>query len=377
MVVAGLVAMPLAASEGKAGKENGGAGDTFFNQLQVYRIKIDLPDAAQEALRKDPRSYVKATVQEGGRTLKEVGVRLKGSGSFQGLDKKPSFAVKFNEYVPGQKLHGQAKLLLNNSSQDPTCLCEMIGGEVFRAAGVPAARVTLARLELNGRDAGLYTVVEAANHDFLARHFKKAKGNLYEGSNQDVNDRLELDSGDSETDQADLKALATAIKETDPARRWSKLAALLDLDRFISFAAAEVLTWHHDGYSMDRNNYRIYHDPASGQMVFLPHGLDSLFTKPDGPVIPEWKGLVAKAVLESPEGQRRYRARLAALLADVGAGDKLHARVSELATTIRPAIGENDSSATKAFDDAVRRLSNHMAQRLSFLNEQLKTAPTK
>jgi len=373
----GLAVASLAAAEGKANKENGGAAETLFHELQVYRIKIDLSPAAQEALRKDPRSYVRASLREGGQTLSEVGVRLKGSGSFQGLEKKPSFAIKFNEFMPGQKFKGHAKLLLNNSQQDPTCLCEMMGGEIFRAAGVPAARVTLARVELNGRDAGLYTLVEAANRDFLSRHFKKSKGNLYEGSNLDVTDRLELDSGDTAVDQTDLKALATAVQEPDAAKRWSRLGGLLDVDRFISFAAVEVLTWHHDGYSMDRNNYRIYHDPASGQMVFLPHGLDSLFTKADGAFIPEWKGLVAKAVLESPEGLRRYRERLAGLLTEIASADKLHARLRELSTTIRPAVGENDSSATRAFDDAVLRLSNHITQRLSFLREQVKAAPAK
>jgi hypothetical protein len=331
----------------------------------------------QEALRKDPKTYVKATLREGTQTLTDVGVRLKGSGSFQGIEKKPSLAIKFNEFVSAQKFHGQSKVLLNNSHQDPSYLCEAIGGEVFRAAGVPAARVAFARVELNGRDVGLYVMVEAANRDFLSQHFKKSKGNLYEGANLDVTDKLEKDSGDASTDQADLKALASATKEADLAQRWRKLSALLDMDRFISFAAAEVLTWHHDGYSMDRNNYRIYHDPASGQMVFLPHGLDSLFTDPDGPLTPEWKGLVAKAVFDMPEGQRLYRDRMAKLLADSCAVDKLHARVNDLAAAIRPAVGEHDSSAVKAFDAAVGQLRNRIAQRLSFLSERVKAAAPK
>src|SRR5207247_1606771 len=104
-------------------------------------------------------------------------------------------------------------------------------------------------------------------------------------------------------EQADLKKLAEAAREADPAARLKKLDALLDLDRFISFAAAEILVWHYSGYSMARNHYRIYHDPPTDRMVFIPHGLDQLFSKANAPLVPEWKGLVSKAVLANPEGQ--------------------------------------------------------------------------
>src|SRR5688572_4396253 len=106
MAVAVLTVASLTAAEGNAGKETATAGDALFSQLQVYRLKIDLPPAAQDALRKDPKTYVRASVREGGQTLADVGVRLKGSGSFQGLEKKPSFAIKFNEFISGQKFKG-------------------------------------------------------------------------------------------------------------------------------------------------------------------------------------------------------------------------------------------------------------------------------
>ena len=92
------------------------------------------------------------------------------------------------------------------------------------------------------------------------------------------------------------KQVEAAAKESDPVTRLKKLSALLDVDRFISFAATEVFAVHHDGYTMDRNNYRIYNDPGTNQMVFIPHGFDQLFGKPDAPILPQWKGIVAKAI---------------------------------------------------------------------------------
>lgn len=359
---------PLLGAEGKDVKP---ATDELFAQPKVLQLKIEIPAASLDALKLDSKKYARATVREGDKVYAEAGVRLKGNGSFQPLEKKPSLTIKFNEFISGERFHGHGKILLNSSAHDPSYLSEAIAGEIFRAADVPAPKITFARIELNGRDLGLYVLSQASNREFLSEYFKKAKGNLYEGSNADVNEKLEKDSGDDSRDQADLKALANAAKEQDPAQRLKKLSAVLDIDRFISFAAVEVFTWHHSGYTMGRNNYRVYHDPASNQMVFIPHGLDQIFNKTSGPLMPEWKGLVAKAILETPDGQRRYRERMAKLLTTAFKPDALQARVNEWAAKVHPAIAR-DAAQSKSFDAAVARWRERIAERVKFIELELK-----
>ena len=130
---------------------------------------------------------------------------------------------------------------------------------------------------------------------------------------------------------------------------------------------------HHDGYTMDKNGYRVYHDPASGQLVFLPHGLDQLFVKTDEPLIPDWKGLVAKAVLTTPAGQRQYLEKMAALLASGAKPEVVQREIGNLSALIRPALMERNVSATKAFDDAVAKLRQNVIGRLAFIEQQLKS----
>lgn len=348
--------------------------EDLFSSPRVLKVRLDVGGAELESLRRDSKTYVKATLREGGETLTEVGLRLKGRGIFQGFEKRPGLSLKFNEFSPGQKWRGQTKVLLDNAAHDPSYLCEAVGGQLFREAGVPAARCTFARIEVNGKDCGLFIVVEAANRDFLSAAFKKSKGNLYEGSSADINEKLEKDSGDPATDQSDLKALVAAVKEPDPAQRLKKLASLLDVERFITFAACEVFLDHRDGYCLDRNNYRIYHNPASDQLVFLPHSLDHLLAHPDAPIAPEWRGLVAKAVIETPEGRRRYREALAQLLAGPGKEAVLQTNITELAAKIRPAIAEQNEMAGKAFDASVAQLKESVTRRVAFLEQQFKTA---
>jgi hypothetical protein len=73
----------------------------------------------------------------------------------------------------------------------------------------------------------------------------------------------------------------------------------------------EVAIWDWDCYAMCRNNYRIYHDPIADKIVFMPHGMDQIFHNPQGSILPEMKGLVARAVLETHEGRRQYFERMA------------------------------------------------------------------
>ncbi len=345
--------------------------DELYSAPKVLQLKIELPQPQLEALRKDPKTYVKGTVREADKVYANAGIRLKGASSAQLLDKKPSLAIKFNEFESGQHFHGHEKILLNNSLQDPSYLCEAIGGEVFRAAGVPAGKVTFARIDLNGRDAGLYVLAQAPNRDFLSDYFKRTKGNFYEGNEGDVTDKLRLDSGNGPKDNADLKNLANAAREGDHGQRMKKLAAVLDMERFISFTAAEVLTWHRNGYALSRDNYRVYHEPNANRMVFIPDGLDTLFGKANGALVPECKGLVAKAVLETPEGHRLYRERLTKLLAGAFKVDALHTRINDLAGKIRPAVARDPNEA-KAFDSAVAQLRQTIAQRAKFIEEELK-----
>src|SRR5687767_1184091 len=199
--------------------------------------------------------------------------------------------------------------MFNNAVQDSTYLAEYLATGLFRDAGLPAARVTHARVQLNGRDLGLYVVIEAMDKNFLKQHFGSGKGNLYEAYLGDVDGRMEQDNGD-DLSQRDLRALYDACTVTVPSERWKQLHKVLDVDRFVSFAAMEMLTTHWDGYAIHTNNYRIYHDPKTDKMVFITHGLDWAFRRPNISIQPPMKSLVGRAVLSTPQGQALYQERI-------------------------------------------------------------------
>jgi spore coat protein H len=333
--------------------------DVFSNQ-PPRRLTLEISSRHLDQLRRDPRKYVPATLREGTQSWTNVAVHLKGSGSFRPLDDKPSFTLSFERWSASQRYHGLRKIHLNNSVEDPTWLNERVGQEVFQAAHVPAARVGWALVEFNGRKLGLYVLKEGFTPEFLGLWFTNTTGNLYEGSGHDVTDFLNRESGSGPDDQADLKALAAAVQEPDVNQRWPRLESALNMDPFLSFMAMEVLAGHRDGYCLARNNYRIYCDPGARQPVFLPHGMDVLFGRPEALIEPAMAGLVAQAVMTSPAGRLRYRQRLGVLATNVLDPATLSRDIDQWSALLRPAVGLGQRGE---YDHEVALLKARITQR--------------
>ncbi len=350
--------------------------EQFFTNRAVPHLKIEITGTNLTNLRDKNREYVRATVREGGKEAKvytDVGIHLKGAaGSFRGLDDKPALTLNFEKFKEHQKFHGLDKIHLNNSVQDPSYMTEHLCGTLFREADVPASRVSFARVWLNGRDLGFYVLKEGFDKQFLRLYFRNPNGNLYDGGFlREITEPLDRISGHETNGYAALKAAAAATTEPDPNKRLQRLDQVLDLERFISFIAVEIMTWHWDGYALKRNNYRVYHDPEADKIVFFPHGMDQMFWEPNGPLLPNMEGLVARKVLETTEGRRRYRARMSELLTNVFKIEVLTNRINELQARIRPELTAINPEVARNHDGAVDHLRAEVIGRWAGLQRLL------
>ena len=224
----------------------------------------------------DIYTWFGATVTVDGETHTDVGVRKKGFVGSQS-DTKPSLKLRFDKYTDGQSLGGvMERTTLNNSIQDPSMVNTCLSYRVFAAAGSPAPRCNFATVSVNGRDLGLYVHVEEIKAPFLLRHFDRADGNVYEGNVSDFTPvyrgTFEKKNNEDEADWSDIDAVVAALDDPSDAGL-EALGEIVDLDRFLSFWATEVLVGHWDGYAGDRNNYWFYREPG-GRFVFMPWGTD-------------------------------------------------------------------------------------------------------
>ena len=361
--------------------------ETLFPDDTIPRLHIEVPPEGLQVLRayrqvwgeaRPERVDVKVTVREGTMVYTNVAMHLKGSYTFEPIDEKPSLTLNFDKFVSGQRFRGFDKVHLNNSVQDPSFLCEKLARELFNAAGVPAPRAGHSRVSLNGRDLGFYVLVEGYNKRFLKRHFESVKGNLYDGgSGGDITKTLKVDTGGVPDNRSDLLALAAAVRETNAVVRAARMEKMVDLDRFLSFAALEVLLLHWDGYCLGPNNYRLFNDTAAGRLVFMPHGLDQILGRGmslNTSLAPKWDGAVARGLFKAPEIRLRYLTRAREVFTNHFNADALNRRVDEMAARIRGA-GVLQRAELARFDSAVEELKNRIQQRSEFVLKEIRNPP--
>jgi hypothetical protein len=367
---------PAPAGQDKVAKPDGAKADAsgpFFAQGIVPMLNIQISEPEMQRLRDKNREYVTCTVVEAGvAQYEKVGIHLKGgAGSFRGVDDRPALTLKFDKYKKDQSFHDLDKIHLNNSVQDPGYMNELICSEIFLANGIPAARVTHARVKLNGRDLGMYVLKEGFDKKFLKHNGLDPKGNLYEGGFvQDLDGNPKLQNGDGPTDLSDVRAVVAACREPDAPKRWQRMDKLIDIDKFMTFMGLEMMTCHWDGYCNNRNNYRFYFDPKTGKVQFIPHGMDQMFGDTNFSVLNIPNTIVSNAIMTNPEWRTKYRDRITALLSNFVPADNLVNRVEAIHKRLRPVFAAWEPGKATEFDNQVKGMQDRLRARARALVQQ-------
>ena len=338
--------------------------DPYFALDRVLDVSIEMASEDWERLRGQTRTladilvgadcldspaddiftWFEATVTVDGEVHTQVGVRKKGFlGSLSKV--KPALKVRFDKFVDGQLLGGAMKrLTLNNAQQDPSLINTCMAYHIFASAGLPAPRCNFATVAVNGENLGLYVHVESMKTAFLERNFSDPSGNLYEGTVSDFRPKwrgtLQKKTNEADADWSDIDAVITALQDPSPAGL-EALADIIDLDRFLTFWAVEVLIGHWDGYAGNRNNFYVYRE-LDAPFVFIPWGADQVFTSTDGPfddfVSPPSvtaHGAIAHRLYRDDAMRAAYVARLKQLLDTVWNEEELLDLADEMAAIVQ------------------------------------------
>jgi hypothetical protein len=353
------------------------SADFFAGPIPTFEVQIATNFV--DSLRQDGRKSVPATVIVGTNVFESVSVHVKGAaGSTRSIDDNPALTLSFGKFKEGQDCFGLRKLHLNNSVQDPTRLDELVASSLYRMAGVPTARTTHALVRLNGRDLGLYVLKEGYDKTFVRRNFPygtNEPGNLYDGGFvRDIDQDLDREVGAGTNSYADLRLLRDAVNEP-VATRAPKLAAILNVDRFLTFLAIQSFTDDWDGYARNHNNYRLYHDRVSGRFHFIPHGMDQLFANPGKSIEPEWNGVVVQRLFELPDYRDRYLDRLAALSTNILTESVLTNLVAGATVRLRAAMAGRDPEEQERLFRDIGHLRARLVERVRNVEQQLILRP--
>jgi spore coat protein CotH len=292
------------------------------------------------------------------------------------MQSKPSLKVRLDTKQVPAGFNGLTRLVLNNNHQDTAIVKQCLAYDVFRAAGIATPACSFAKVSVNGQVIGTYTHVEDFSKSFLEREFGGKDDVLLEGTLSDFTPNLtstfEIKEGDSVLATQKIQAV-TEILNGNPENLIEQLNQHIDLDQFFRFWATEVLIAHWDGYANNRNNFFIRINPKDGRMSFIPWGVDGVFSAEDSffkgkaprPAAISAASKLTFALLNDPEGKRRYEATLRSLLDQVWKVESLQQNLASL----RALVG------SEVLESSYQSIEQYIAERGSQIKAELDGGP--
>lgn len=349
--------------------------DALFGGM-VPIVQLVISPENLNKLAREPRNLVECSLREkNGPTLENCLVKLKGSaGSFRQInDDRPGFSMRIAK-VKEQDFHGITKFMFNNCAQDGTMLHEQMAGEMARVAGVPASRCTHAYLTLNNKVLGTYVLKEGFNGEFLQYFFDDTHGHIYDGGFcNEINPNLECDKGNP-NEKTRLLELIAACQESQADRRLQRVNRIVDIDAYLRYVFLEEVLCHWDGYSFNRNNYRIYEEPTVGKFYFILHGMDQMFGDPRWYVFRQPGAMVPNAIWGNKDIRARFRRQAFDVYDQALRKYDWPNRAIQVAADLKEKIRPIDLEESKRFDQRGADAAREIRERLDNVRRQLEDA---
>jgi spore coat protein CotH len=299
----------------------------IFDASRLHDVRIAIDPSDWAALQQNFRSndYYAADITLDTTTLRQVGIRSRGSGSRSGV--KPALKVDFNKYVPTQEYGVYKTMVLDNQVQDPTYLRERLAFAVYEAMAIPAPANAFARLYINGQYWGLYQATESISKPFLKARLGEESGNLFDYQyafpwdfsymGEDPGDYVpvpfEPQTNEDHLDATGLVDFVRTINGATDGTFTVDMGAWLDRDRFLTHLAVENAVAESDGIvgRLGTNNFYLYQYGGQRRFVFLPWDKDTAFSTTNQSVFQRIDtNVLTRRLLTDPAMQQTYIAAL-------------------------------------------------------------------
>lgn len=270
-------------------------------QVQELRLRVNSTDWDTLVANFELNDYYPADVVWGGETIRNAGIRSRGSGSRSQW--KLGLKIKFNKFVSGQQLLGENEIVLDNLYTDDSMMRERIAMKLYERLGLPAPREAFARVYVNDEYYGLYAITESVDKRFLKRIGLDSDGYLFDYAWQEAwwftelgDDyepyavRFQADTHDTESAETlygPIRDFLAAVNH--PRDIAADIGRFLDANLFLRGLAVEAVLAEWDGIvgGFGANNFYLYHPSDSTVFQFLPWDKDNTFKGTDYPVWPD------------------------------------------------------------------------------------------
>lgn len=316
----------------------------------------------------------------GDETFDKVAIRYKGNGTIAdaGRTIRKSFKIDLDRHGGEGTFLASKGINLHCGVADPTRTRETIGYSLYRAAGVPAPRTTLAevRLTVPGKYdrelLGVYTVVEPADKNFLRAHFGDASGLLMKpegGQAVDVRNLSYRSDEWSKYEQAyapkrpateaegkRMVAFFRLIHKSTDDDFQKEIGNYLEIDTYLRFLAMTSLEANMDSFFALGHNFYLYLHPKTGRLHFFPWDLDRSFAnlpflgnpaqQMDLSLMRPYAGphRLTERLLAIPDVNEKYRGVLKEILARAFAPERVFKEIDTMDAAVKDLIAAEAKS---------------------------------
>jgi spore coat protein CotH len=187
---------------------------------------------------------------------------------------------------------------------------------------VPTPRSNHAWVTMNGTALGLYATVEEAKDTMMAYSFADASGGVFTINYADFSSQYlpNFQYQDGNDDTTLITNTMSALTQQPASAATAAAGQSVNMHEFARYWALMVLTGHWGGwpYAPDPEpvgaNARIYADPTSKQLYFIPQGINDAFGTGDFDFIATLKSKLAKDCARTPSCFQDFSAQLMEIL---------------------------------------------------------------
>lgn len=370
------------------------SADALFDSSAVRDLRLVLHSADWAELKATFRenTFYPADMTWNGTTVYNVGVRSRGLGSRSPV--KPGLLLRFDRYATGQTFAGQTSLVLDNLTQDPTTMKEVLAMQLFARAGLPASREAFVRLFVNNTFIGLYAVVEDVAAPMLQRTLGESSGTLYEydwtfeyrfehrGSTLENYSMFKAQTNTTKSTSelySPIENMVRAANESADDTFASAMAPYLDLQAVARHWALENFVSEDDGWNgfWGMNNLFLYRR-GSGRFQVVAWDKDYTFWRYNNDIFSRTaENVLTRRALEQPDVRQAYLDQLVDAANSASEGQEgadtstgwLAREVERLYGLVQPVVAAdtNKPYSTDDFETAVNGLRVFARRRSDFV----------
>jgi len=242
-----------------------------IQKIEIFFSQSDW-NSQLDTLKATTQGFLMAdSVRINGTTLSKVGVKYKGTSSYEPYYTKNPLHIKIDKYV-SQLYQDNTDIKLSNEYQDPSMIREVLAYKILHNY-MFCPRANFAQVYINSNPIGLYSNIEDISNNFCARSFFSLKSNTLVKCNPpstpgpSVKSDLKYISADSsayfsfyeiKSDYGwkDLVELCKIVTDSQ-----SFVSSHIDMDRVLWMLAFNNLLINLDSYSgLFAQNYYLFKD---------------------------------------------------------------------------------------------------------------------